>query len=804
MPATQSSSSVVIRQAWGHAAIYAIGSLFLGVGQIAIAPLLISRLSLAEFGTYELFLALYVAGRAVLLLPLSSAVLYGYCRLCQTDEEKKRLVGTAVQLAAGCAAGLCAVALALPEWPAWLLRTGGDVNAIGRVVVFGLCLESVVQIGLSVLRASQRPALYGVVALVQLVTTLTLVWVFVGVFHRGVHGVFDAFFVGNAPAAIALVLVLRGKASPQFNWTSAKWLTRFALTVVPVNLALLVISVSDRYFLRYYWDLPTVGVYALSYKLGSAAPQMIAMPFLMAWPVFVFADTGTRRTGQLVSSAALYLWAAGLLLVVMVSSAARPLILLFGGTTFLAGVPLLPIVSIGVLLGGVMNVVMSAVVAAGRIVWNMTALLIVSAALLALNALLIPAYGMLGAAMATLAGYALGAAASVLLARRLVVLDVQAFKWLKVSIGAVIALLAGRELDDVSRWPILSLCATAAVSGGLYAGFLAISGVIPREWWRLAKGLPGGGEAGEPDDAVAGGHLYGDRPIRRDEQDGERRGVPGEGRGGREGRGFPVLTHEPELPLCGVEVPRYLDRGGLQTYVVEHRPQQPWRAVVVLAGPMSLERSCSYLSWVRWARTLACNGFVVFRFDYAGVGESTGSFAEQTFDTWADDLCAVVRTARERYPGTRLFVNGLRLGALLGQVVDECDGLLAWDPPANGRAMLADMLRRKLTADYVERVGGRETHEGYIRKLESGALLEVEGYPWSRDLWLSADRHVFAPRGRHHLIYLDGRPPARLPDHGHAESLRIGRPPFWLQPRSLIADVGDLFQRSVARLEAWS
>ena len=218
---------------------------------------------------------------------------------------------------------------------------------------------------------------------------------------------------------------------------------------------------------------------------------------------------------------------------------------------------------------------------------------------------------------------------------------------------------------------------------------------------------------------------------------------------------------------------------------------------------MSLERSCSYPSWVRWARTLASNGFLVFRFDYAGVGESTGSFAEQTFDTWADDLAAVVRFAREQHPDGRLFINGLRLGALLGQAVAGCDGLLAWDPPVNGRAMLADMLRRKLASDYVERVGGRESHEAYIRKLESGTLLEVEGYPWSRALWSSADRHGFAPRGRFHAIYLDGRPPERLPDSQRAESLRIESPPFWLQPRSLVPELSVLFQRSVARLEAW-
>jgi O-antigen/teichoic acid export membrane protein len=490
MPATEASSSLVIRQAWGHAAIYAIGSLFLGVGQIAIAPLLIRRLSLADLGTYELFVALYVAGRSILLLSLSSALVYGYCRLCETEAARKGMVGTAVLLSVGCSVGLGAIGMALPGWPTWIMQTGGDVNAIGRVVILGLCLESVVQIGLAALRASQRPAMYGVIALVQLASTLTLVWVLVGVWHWGVQGVFDAFFLGNVPAAIALLPALRGRVTLRFSWTTAKKLLGFALTLVPVNVALLVIGISDRYFLRYSWDLPTVAVYALSYKLGSAAPQMISMPFLMAWPSFVYAGTSTPRTGQLVGSAALYLFAAGMLLVVMVSASARPLIMLFGGATFLAGVPVLPIVAVGVLLGGVMNIVMSAVVASGRFLWNMTALLVVSAIVLGLNALLIPAYGMLGAAAATLLGYALGAAASVVLARRLVVLDLQAFKWIKVSIGALMALLVGRELDDVSRWPALSLCATTAVSAVVYGGLLFVSGVIPRQWWGLAKRAP--------------------------------------------------------------------------------------------------------------------------------------------------------------------------------------------------------------------------------------------------------------------------------------------------------------------------
>jgi hypothetical protein len=64
--------------------------------------------------------------------------------------------------------------------------------------------------------------------------------------------------------------------------------------------------------------------------------------------------------------------------------------------------------------------------------------------------------------------------------------------------AALIALLVGRELDDVSRWPVLSVCATSVVSAGIYAGLLAISGVIRKDWWGLAKSLPVGGEATQP------------------------------------------------------------------------------------------------------------------------------------------------------------------------------------------------------------------------------------------------------------------------------------------------------------------
>jgi pimeloyl-ACP methyl ester carboxylesterase len=265
----------------------------------------------------------------------------------------------------------------------------------------------------------------------------------------------------------------------------------------------------------------------------------------------------------------------------------------------------------------------------------------------------------------------------------------------------------------------------------------------------------------------------------------------------------------PGNALPGPERPALVPHANEQLYLVRHEAARlPAKASVVLAGPMTLERSHGYLTWVRLARCLALNGFDVLRFDYRGVGESPGVFQAQTFDTWRDDLEAVVDLARAR---GRVLILGLRLGALLASqlLVDRrVDGLAAWDPPTNGRAMLLDMLRRKLVADYAEFPDApRRTRDEYAKALEAGDEVEVEGYPWTKALWQSASRFAWRPAdfaaGKHLSVFLDGRtidPTAAA----HTIAVKIPRPAFWLQSANLVAELDELFRVTMTRLDAWA
>ena len=90
----------------------------------------------------------------------------------------------------------------------------------------------------------------------------------------------------------------------------------------------------------------------------------------------------------------------------------------------------------------------------------------------------------------------------------------------------------------------------------------------------------------------------------------------------------------------------YLDFNGEQLYYVLHRVPNP-KGAVVLVSPFATERPESYVPWARWARCLAANGFAALRFDYRGVGESTGSFAKMSLPEWREDIEFVTGPTKE-------------------------------------------------------------------------------------------------------------------------------------------------------------
>ena len=110
-----------------------------------------------------------------------------------------------------------------------------------------------------------------------------------------------------------------------------------------------------------------------------------------------------------------------------------------------------------------------------------------------------------------------------------------------------------------------------------------------------------------------------------------------------------------------------------------------------------------------------------------------------TFEDWSADVQLLSGWLKARSPHVPLLLHGLELGAVLAGREFHAgvgDGLLLWSAPANANQALRSTLMRWVSLEQIfKRPDERKTVSDYIRDLERGSSLEVDGYLWSTRLW---------------------------------------------------------------------
>lgn len=250
------------------ASIYGIGTLLRHMTALVMLPIYTRYLDPADYGAIEMLtMALEIAG-ILMGLRISQAMFRFY--ILEENENKKKLIVSTVYVAAVILSVIGVFTLEALS-PVFVKLLFGNLEYLTefRLFVFTLVTMAISNTGMVYIQAQQRPALYVVMSALTLVLQVSGNIYFVVYRELHVLGVvYSALISGLAMSVILSVFVVR-KAGLHINIEILSRLVRFVYPLIAASVAGFYVAYSDKYFIRLFDDLASVGLYALAGRLAS-------------------------------------------------------------------------------------------------------------------------------------------------------------------------------------------------------------------------------------------------------------------------------------------------------------------------------------------------------------------------------------------------------------------------------------------------------------------------------------------------------------------------------------------------------
>ena len=398
--------------------VYGAGSVLSKAIGFVMIPFYTHYLVPADYGTLEL-LDLSLTLAALVLTTWMHTSIIRFYNDWASSKDRNQAVSTMLifSLFMGTVVGACGIHFS--RFLSNLILKTPEMHAYVSLVCLSLLVSGVNVVCLAYLRAKQQSTFAVGAGLLTLAMALSLNLYFIAVRHSGAIGVLYSTLISNTLTTSVLVIWTVRQVHLSFSYDKLTRMAIFGIPLVANAIAAFAVNFSDRFFLRHYATISTVGVYALGYKFGFMISLLVVQPFDLIWQARIYEIAKQENCDEIFARLfeyycfALVAAALGLSLIVkeMVSVASAP--------SFHAAYTIVPVVALAYVFQGMNRFFLTGTFIAKKTVHMGAVGLGSAAANVGLNLLLIPRYGMLGAAWATVFSFFLMAALALHVSQRL-------------------------------------------------------------------------------------------------------------------------------------------------------------------------------------------------------------------------------------------------------------------------------------------------------------------------------------------------------------------------------------------------
>jgi O-antigen/teichoic acid export membrane protein len=387
-----------------HTAIYMFGDILRYSVSLIMLPIYTRFLTTEDYGTIEL-LNMLIDFATILFGARVAESVFRFYNKANTGEEKKSIISSALFMSFSFN-GLGALTVAVFSGPlAVAIYSDASYSHFIVLMTISMLMLPLTELPLIYIRAEQKPWLFFTFSLAKLVLQVSLNLYLVVWKEMHVDGVLYSSILSSAVMGTLLSSYTLYRNGIHVRYAICRKLMVFSLPLKLATVGTFYLTFGDRYILNQFRDLSEVGIYALGYKFGFIFTLLAWTPFEKLWGAeryLVHEKADARQTFQRVFQ---YISFLLILLGLAISVYAKDLLRIMSAPAFWDASAVVPVIIVAYIFQAWTKYCNFGLMLHHRTMQIAYAELVASAAITVAYLLLIPAFGMHGAAWATVLGF---------------------------------------------------------------------------------------------------------------------------------------------------------------------------------------------------------------------------------------------------------------------------------------------------------------------------------------------------------------------------------------------------------------
>ncbi|MEN8194301.1 MAG: oligosaccharide flippase family protein [Bacteroidota bacterium] len=382
--------------------VYSLGNISTKLVGFILLPLYTAHLLPKEYGILAILQAIMQILIGVFGLNLPTAMMRWYAQEKDPEKEKSIVFTT---LLSTLIVSIFISSLLIPYSEQFAINIFDNVNFTVYFVFLFLAVSAgiVNNVPLSLIRLKEKSVFYIILTTIKFTLIILSNIYFVAYQKIGVEGIIISELIGHLFVIIFTIPMMIKNSIFKIDFTILLDMIKYGAPLVFSTIFTFVLTLGDRFIIKYFFGDSSVGIYSLGHKIASVINMLIIQSFQLGFLPIAYKKLGSQDEKQFLSKVLTYYTLVLVFSALSISLFGRELIeLLSNNKDYWIAYSVIPIISFAFVLKGIQYTFALSFHYSKKTSYNAGIVIISAIINVTLNILLVLQYGYIGAAYSML------------------------------------------------------------------------------------------------------------------------------------------------------------------------------------------------------------------------------------------------------------------------------------------------------------------------------------------------------------------------------------------------------------------